>query len=100
MFVKSRLGALEPIISITKCVESFDKNFHLLGEPLGEYHKIESIKTINIYISAYQAILSSYMKLRNTEVSLINMNMYHLELTPESYEKTLYELTRLNDIVF
>ena len=28
---------------------------YLLGEPLGEYHKIETVKTLNIYISAYQA---------------------------------------------
>ena len=36
----------------------------LLGEPLGEYHKIKTIKTPNIYISAYQATIRSYMKLR------------------------------------
>ena len=34
----------------------------LLGEPLGKNHKIETIKTLNIYISSYQAIIRSYMK--------------------------------------
>ena len=32
----------------------------LLGEPLGNYHKIDSIKPLNIYISAYQAIIRSH----------------------------------------
>ena len=36
---------------------------YLLGEPLGKYHKIGTIKTLNIYISAYQANTRSYMKL-------------------------------------
>ena len=40
---------------------------YLLGELLGEYHKNETIKTLNIYISAHLAIFRSYMKLRNTE---------------------------------
>ena len=26
---------------------------YLLGELLGEYHKIETVKTLNLYISAY-----------------------------------------------
>ena len=30
---------------------------YLLGELLGEYHKIETIKTLNIYISTYGAII-------------------------------------------
>ena len=34
----------------------------LLGELLGEYHKIETITTLNMYISAYQDIIRSYMK--------------------------------------
>ena len=29
---------------------------YLLGEPLGEYRDIETIKTLNIYISAYQEL--------------------------------------------
>ena len=33
------------------------KNQDLLGEPLGKYHKIEALKRLNIYISAYQAII-------------------------------------------
>ena len=40
---------------------------YVLGEPLGKYHKFETITTLNIYISAYQAIITSYMKMRNTE---------------------------------
>ena len=39
---------------------------YLIGKLLGEYHKNKTVKSINIYISAYQAILRSYMKLRNT----------------------------------
>ena len=42
---------------------------HLLGEPLGEYHKIETIKTLNIYFSAYQAIIRTYMKLFQNEIT-------------------------------
>ena len=33
----------------------------LLGEVLGAYHKIETIKTLNIYISVHQAIIRSYV---------------------------------------
>ena len=40
---------------------------YLLEEPLGEYHKLETLKIRNIYISAYQAIIGNYMTLRNTE---------------------------------
>ena len=40
-----------------------DTRSYLVGELLGEYHKIESIKTHNIYISTYQAIIRSYTKL-------------------------------------
>ena len=32
---------------------------YLLGEPLGKYHKIETLNNLNIYISAYQAIIRS-----------------------------------------
>ena len=32
---------------------------NFLGEPLGEYHKLETLKTLNIYILAYQAIIRS-----------------------------------------
>ena len=41
--------------------------FRVLGEPLGKYQKIERIKTLDIYIyiSAYQAIIRSYKKLKN-----------------------------------
>ena len=34
---------------------------NLLGEPLGMYHKIETLKILNIYISACQAIIRSFM---------------------------------------
>ena len=34
---------------------------YLLGDPLGKYHKTETIKNTQ-YISAYQAITRSYMK--------------------------------------
>ena len=30
---------------------------YLSGEPLGGYYKIETIKTLNMHISAYQAII-------------------------------------------
>ena len=39
-----------------------DTYSYLLGEPLVEYHKIKTIKTLNIYILAYRAIIRSYMK--------------------------------------
>ena len=44
--------------------------YNLLGEPLGQYQKIETIKTLNIYISTYLPIIRSYMKLRLTETEL------------------------------
>ena len=78
-------------------------------EPLGKYLKIETIKTLNIQISAYLAHHHLYETVfyvtpddvlisRNIyiiflvfqfcdtylEVPLISMNTYHLELTPES----------------
>ena len=40
----------------------YDIKLYLLGEPLGKYHKIETLKRLNIYISAYQAIIRSSMK--------------------------------------
>ena len=83
-------------------------SYYLIGEPLGEYHKIETMKkTLNIYISAYQTIISLHVTpddgliSRNIyikcffllfqfcdtylKVPLISMNTYHLELMPESY---------------
>ena len=52
-----------------------DTCLYLLGEYLGNYQKIETLKGLNIYISAYQAINRSYMKLCDTylEVPLIIM---------------------------
>ena len=44
----------------TDCLKSY-----LLGGPLGEDQKIETLKRLNKYISAYQTIIRSYMKLRN-----------------------------------
>ena len=41
---------------------------YLLGEPQGEYYKIETIKTLHIYISAYQHIIRSYMILRKYSI--------------------------------
>ena len=41
---------------------------YLLGEFLGKYRKIETIKTLNIYISANQAIIRSYMKHNSTSL--------------------------------
>ena len=38
-------------------------NEYLLGEPLGKNYKIETLKRLNIYILAYQAIIRSCMKL-------------------------------------
>ena len=38
------------------------QNNYLIGELLGEYHKVETIRTLNIYISAYQAIIASFTK--------------------------------------
>ena len=35
---------------------------YLLVGPLSKYHKIETIKTLIMYISAYQDIIRSYMK--------------------------------------
>ena len=63
---------------VTKLYDSgVSSRSYLLGEPLGKYHKIESIKTLNIYISAYKAIITSYMQLcdTNLEVPLISMNV-------------------------
>ena len=73
-----------------------DGTFHNPYDKEDEYHNIETIETLN---SAYQAIIRSYMKLKYIywgfllfqfcdtylEVSLISLNMYHLELMPESY---------------
>ena len=49
---------------------------YLLGELLGEYHKIETLKSLNIYISAYSVrLIGHHHELHETEVSLISMNM-------------------------
>ena len=53
---------------------------YLLGAPLGKYHKIETLKRLNIYISAYQAIIRSYMKLRNTELWFCTYFPQHLKM--------------------
>ena len=82
---------------------------NVLGEPLGEYRKIETLKRLNIYISAYQAIIRSYMKLTyrilkniNNEHQILSVftvsilwylprgfpnkyEQYHLQRTPDSY---------------
>ena len=48
-------------------------SLYLLGEPLGENHKIETIKTHNIYISAYQAIIMFPV---TPDDGLISRNLY------------------------
>ena len=76
---------------------------YLLGEPVGEYHKIETIKVLNLSVHhqvfhvtpdnewpdkpkyIYWVFLLFQYYVTYLEVPLISMNMYLLELMPESY---------------
>ena len=60
----------------------------LLGEPLGKYQKIETLKILNIYILAYQAIIRNYMKLRNSEFFGVCF-MMEVEKGPERGSKSV-----------
>ena len=50
-----------------------DTGSFLLGEPQGKYHKIETIKPLNIYILAYHQTLH---ETEFTDNGLISRNMY------------------------
>ena len=63
-FIISPVLAVRPF-SVTDNLQGSYRTI-LLGELLGEYHKIETVKTFNINISAYQAIIRSSMKLRSS----------------------------------
>ena len=46
------------MLAFSKLIKEYYTFIFVLGEPnlLGEYHKIETIKPLNIYISAYQEL--------------------------------------------
>ena len=91
----------------------------MLGKPPGKYHKIETKKILNIYITAYQELHEAWGEHEVTwwwpdmpkywvffsfqfcdihlEAPLISMNMYHLGLMPESYNE--YELGYIQRIL-
>ena len=52
---------------------------YIIEEPLGKSHKIETIKRLNRYILAYQAIIRSYIKLSSFYIRALLYLLYPIK---------------------